>query len=149
MNIDLMISELKRDEGCRLTVYDDATSKSLAKGSVCLGHPTIGVGRALDVRGITSEESEYLLKNDISSFRLGLSQSYVWFGNLSDVRQRILVNMAFNMGLAGIGQFHDMIGYLSDGDYERAATAMQASAWYRQVGGRAARLVAMMRSDAA
>lgn len=149
MTDPIMAAELTRDEGLRLLVYDDATGKALTKGSVCLGHAAIGIGRSLDVRGITAEEALYLLNNDIRAFTLGLQQAYTWFGSLSAVRQRVLINMAFNMGLAGLDKFHDMLGYLATGDYEQAATAMQASTWAKQVGGRAVRLVAMMRDDKA
>lgn len=144
MNETLLASELKRDESLRMTVYDDATGKALNKGSVIYGHATIGVGRALDVRGITRDEAYYLLKNDITSFTLGLQQAYTWFNGLSDTRQRVLMNMAFNMGLSGIGEFHDMLRYISEGRFDLAAKAMQDSHWYTQVGDRAKRLVAMM-----
>ena len=108
MTINLLVEELTRDEGMRLTVYDDATGAPLKINSVVQGHPTIGIGRALDVRGITPDEAKYLLANDIAAFTLGLQQAYVWFNGLDDVRQRALVNMAFNIGLAGLAEFRLM-----------------------------------------
>lgn len=149
MNRDAMIAELKRDEGLRLTVYDDATGAALKPGKAIVGHPTIGIGRALDVRGITPDESMYLLGNDIDAFALGLSQAYTWFSGLDEVRQRAIVNMTFNLGFAGLSGFHDMLRYVQDMRFELAAKAMEDSAWYRQVGPRAVRLVAMMRTGQA
>src|SRR5438876_552158 len=53
--VDSMLEQmLRRDEGERLRIYTDT-----------LGHPTIGVGRALDTQGITSAEADYLLLGDI------------------------------------------------------------------------------------
>lgn len=146
VNREAMIAELTRDEALKLAVYDDATGKPLTRGGVCLGHPTIGIGRALDVHGISQAEALYLLNNDIESVNLRMTRELPWFATLDDVRQRVLVNMGFNMGVDGLLSFHDTLRYIADGQYDLAATAMQASAWYKQVGGRAVRLVAMMRA---
>lgn len=146
MTKELLVTELIRDEGVRLNAYDDASRLPIRPGSIVRGHPTIGIGRALDVRGVTPDEAQYLLSNDIDAFTLGLQQRYPWFNNLDDTRQRVLVNMAFNMGLAGIAEFHDMLEYLADGRYGLAASAMETSLWYHEVGARAVRLVAMMRN---
>ena len=52
MNIAKVADQLKRHEGVRLAVYDDATGKPVHAGDTLVGHPTIGVGRLLtDARG--------------------------------------------------------------------------------------------------
>ncbi len=146
MTVSLLVSELTRDENVRLLVYDDATGKPIGPGSVVVGHPTIGTGRALDVRGITHDENSILLTNDINSFFLGLQNAYVWFNNLDDVRQRVIINMALNLGLAGLAGFHEMLEYVADSRYGLAASAMEDSIWFHQVGARAVRLVDAMRT---
>lgn len=146
MTVSLLIAELTADEGLRLTAYDDATGAPIKQGTTVKGHITIGIGRALDVRGISPDEAKYLLANDIAAFTLGLTQAYTWFNNLDDVRQRILVNMAFNMGLAGLAQFKQMLTAVADRDFDTAAREMEDSAWYRETGARAARLSAAMSS---
>lgn len=93
MTKELLVTELIRDEGVRLNAYDDASRLPIRPGSIVRGHPTIGIGRALDVRGVTPDEAQYLLSNDIDAFTLGLQQRYPWFNNLDDTRQRVLVNM--------------------------------------------------------
>ncbi len=149
MNIQLLKAELTRDEALRLTVYDDANSQTLHHGYTLKGNPTIGVGRCLTTRGITPAEADLLLDNDIQSFTIACQQAFTWFNNLSDVRQRVILNMAFNMGIGGLKNFPAMEAALLRGDYNAAADEMQNSAWYRQVGARAQRLVAMMREDRA
>lgn len=144
MNVNLMISELQRDEGNRLSVYDDATGKPIVRGYTLQGHPTIGVGRALDVRGISADEALVLLKNDINAFTLGLQQAYRWFNSLDDVRQRALVNMAFNLGLGGLAGFQQMLKAIEARDWQAAADAMKASRWFSQVGDRGERLHSAM-----
>ena len=49
MNRVQLIEELKRDEGVVLTLYKCSAGKN-----------TIGVGRNVDDRGITEDESDYL-----------------------------------------------------------------------------------------
>ena len=51
---DALIHDLKRDEGVKLNPYKCTAGKL-----------TIGVGRNLDDVGITEEESDMLLKNDL------------------------------------------------------------------------------------
>ena len=66
-----------------------------------------------------------------------------------DVRQRVLVNMAFNLGLGGLATFRSMLGCVAAQDCDGAAGAMEASVWYTQVGARAHRLTLAMRSGIA
>lgn len=146
MTKQLLMEELIRDEGTRLTVYDDATGQPITKAVKVVGHPTIGVGRALDVNGITPTEARYLLNNDIDRTVEALEVSLPWFGTISDARQRVLANMAFNMGTVGLMKFTDTLRYIGEGRYELAAKAMEDSHWYQQVGERGKRLAEMMRN---
>ncbi len=147
MTKTLLIDELVRDEGEKLTVYDDATGKPIKPGSVVVGHPTIAVGRALDTNGVTPTESRYLLSNSIDVTVEALRESLKWFDSLSDVRQRVLANMAYNLGVNGLLKFQDMLRYCEEQRWGLAADEMVDSSWYSQVGERAERLEAMMRTD--
>ena len=146
MTRSLLISELQRDEGTRLVVYDDATGALVKPGSTLKGHPTIGTGRALDAHGISPSEALMLLNNDIDSVLNSCEAAFPWWSKLDDVRQRVLCNMAFNLGFAGLLEFRTMLGYMGQGQYGLAADAMEASEWYGETGARAVRLVGMMRN---
>lgn len=54
MNRDLLIEELKRDEGVELKAYQDT-----------VGIWTIGIGRNLQDVGVSMAEAEFLLATDI------------------------------------------------------------------------------------
>ncbi len=149
MDKSILITELRRDEGERLLVYDDATGMPIKPGVTVKGHPTIGVGRALDVNGITLTESAYLCGNSIDECLAQAIANFPWFPALDEVRQRVICNMIYNMGIASLLQFHDMLRYTGEQRYSLAASAMQDSAWYDQVGQRAVRLVAMMQTGGA
>jgi lysozyme len=137
---------LAREEGLRLTVYDDATGKPLLPGTLLVGHPTIGIGRCLDRRGITTAEAMTLLENDIAELRAQLAQALPWTAALSENRRMVLQAMAFQMGIAGLLAFKGTLAALRRGDYAAAADGMLTSLWARQTPARAARMAAMMRA---
>jgi lysozyme len=128
-----MIRQLRLHEGERLKPYRCTAGKL-----------TIGVGRNLEDRGITAEESAYLLGNDIARFEAELFRALPWASSLDDVRQRVLLDMAFNMGMAGLLTFKNTLATIKAGDFEKAAGMMLESKWAKQVGQRAERLSRMM-----
>lgn len=129
-----IIEQLVLHEGLKKFPYKDTVGKL-----------TIGVGRNLDDKGITTEEAKYLLKNDIRQLEKQLIE-YDWFKNLSRVRKKIIVDMAFNLGLNGLFSFENMITEIKNNNYREAAEEMLDSKWSEQVGTRATRLAEMMRS---
>jgi lysozyme len=128
-----LADELIRDEGLKLTPYRCTAGKL-----------TIGVGRNLDDRGLSRDEVMYLFKNDIAICEKDLDVLFPKWRNLSDARQRVLLNMAFNLGRERFAGFKKFWGNLALGDYKAAAQEMMSSAWSNQVGQRAVRLRDMM-----
>ena|ERR1700690_1387845 len=133
-------------EGSRLTVYDDATGKPIVPGSVVKGHPTIGIGRALDVNGLTPEEEEYLYQNDKDKAVLAVARALPWVNQLDQVRAGVLTAMAFQMGIGGLLEFTQFLLCLKNGEYEAAAADMLDSLWARQTPARAQQYAQVMRS---
>ncbi|MGB4219576.1 MAG: glycoside hydrolase family protein [Bacillota bacterium] len=109
------------------------------------GTLTIGVGRNLEDKGISHDEAMILLRNDIAEVTAQLER-FDWFRALGPVRRKVLIDMCFNLGMAGLLGFQKMIEALKRADYERAADEMIYSRWYRQVGERGRRLERMMRT---
>jgi lysozyme len=137
INESALLRQLRLHEGERLRPYRCTAGKL-----------TIGVGRNLEDRGITQQESAMLLANDIAEVDAGLVRSLPWVARLDDVRRRVLIDMAFNLGLDGLLQFKNTLAAIQAGDYNRAATMMLDSRWASQVGGRATRLARMMETGA-
>ena len=138
--------QLIRDEGVKLFVYDDATGAPIVPGSHVEGHPTIGIGRALDVHGISMSEALYLNNNDIKDVQNGLLDSLPWLANLDMVRFAALENMAFNLGVNGLLGFTETLAAIKQGNYELAAEDMLQSEWAQQVGDRANRLAQQIKT---
>ena len=133
IDLDAMIRQLRLHEGERLKPYRCTAGKM-----------TIGVGRNLDDRGITAAESAYLLGNDIDDSYAALLRALPWVAHLCEVRQRVLLDMAFNLGIKGLLTFKNTLATIQAGDYRKAGPMMLDSRWAGQVGKRADRLSTMM-----
>src|SRR5690606_20289906 len=72
------------------------------------------------VRGISEEEALFLLDNDIKKCTADVKK-FPWFESLDPVRQKVIVDMCFNLGLNGLKGFRKMIGHLEVGAYVNAA----------------------------
>jgi len=105
---------------------------------------TIGVGRNIEDRGITEDEARYLLKNDIKIVEDELLEKKPVVAGLDAVRQRVLVDMGFNLGIPTLLKFQNMWAAIEDEDFERAAEEAMDSRWAKQVGRRAERLCQAM-----
>ena len=69
-----------------------------------------------------------------------------WFPNLDQVRQDVLIDMAYNLGFFGLSTFKNTLAYIANGNYDKAADNMLKSKWATQVKGRAEELAEMMRT---
>lgn len=132
--IDMTIRNLKVDEGFRKFPYKDSVGKL-----------TIGYGHNLDDKGVTKEQAEWLLRDDLAEV-VDVMADVSWFRELDCVRQYVVLNMAFNLGVPKFYQFKKTIEAIRKGDWNVAADEMLDSKWATQVGGRAYRLAEAMRT---
>lgn len=157
-------ADLKRDEGLELVAYPDpeselahwlngAKGRSLASPdrpeglsgapwTVGYGHVGPEVHEGLEW---SEETADQVLVQDRERAIRALDQGLPWWRSMSDLRQDVLANMCFNMGLGKLEGFHLMLGACQRHDYETAAAEMLDSKWARQVKGRADRLAKQMR----
>ncbi len=134
---DKLVAELSRDEGRVPHAYKDSE-----------GYLTIGVGHLIDKnKGGRLPEFiiDLLLEYDIDAKVSQIKNALPWAENLSDARQRVIINMVFNLGITGFQKFHNTIAAIKAEDWDVAAAEMLNSKWARQVGPRAERLAQMMR----
>lgn len=110
------------------------------------GKLTIGFGRNLDDVGISQDEAEILLDNDLAMARRLVYAQFPWVMQLDQPRQDVVLNMAFNIGVGGLATFKNFLDALQHHDYERAAREMEMSVWFGQIGGRGIPMVWTMRT---
>lgn len=131
---DICRTHLKIDEGVRSKLYKDS-----------LGIWTIGVGRNLEEKGLSLDEIDLLLNNDMAQAELDVRSLVQNFDDLSDNRKAALLNMSFNIGKTRLSGFKNMLAAVQSGDFEKVAQEMISSKWATQVGQRAVRLAQMMK----
>jgi lysozyme len=148
------IKKLIAHEGLRLEVYKDS-----------LGIDTIGIGRNLEDRGITKEELDwmdipnmaivhtmgiteadamYLAENDVQIVEEELVRAHPCVNKLDAVRQLVVMDMAFNMGVPRLCKFKNMWNAIHEENYIAAAKEMLDSRWAIQVKSRSTKLANAM-----
>ena len=148
------MEKLVAHEGLRLQVYKDT-----------LGIDTIGIGRNLEGRGISEEELDwmdipnmdaiyehgiseadatYLAQNDVQIVEEELLRAHPCVENLDAVRQLVLIDMAFNLGVPRLCKFKKMWAAIHENKFDVAAKEMLDSRWANQVKSRATKLAHAM-----
>jgi len=107
------------------------------------GYNTIGYGYNLDA-GMPEPIAAQLLLHQAEEAMFQATRDFPWFKGLSEVRQAVIINMIYNLGLVGFKKFKRTIAFIEEEDYIWASTEMLDSKWATQVGSRAADLSYMM-----
>lgn len=143
------------NEGWHQTAYADP-----------LGIPTVGVGfnllrndaptkvRALGLDydavrqgllALSDEQIAALLRQDLEKAMAGVAALVPGWSALTPPRRRALVDMAFNLGVGGLGKFSRFLAAVNRKDWQRAEAEIVDSLYFRQVGTRARRNAAAIR----
>ena len=131
-----LVEMIKRHEGVKSKVY------------LCsAGYETIGVGRNISESGLglSDDEIDYLLQNDIQRVKEELKDTYFWFGALCEARQDAMIDICFNLGLTRLRGFVKALEAMSREQFDVAADEFMDSKWAQQVGTRAIRVTEMIR----
>ena len=122
------LEQLKQDEG-----FSEKSYKCTA------GYLTIGYGFNIDA-GMSKAQAEAILevtcRERIDALKVALS----WFSDAPEEVRSVLLNMAYQLGMAGLMKFKLTLGYLELRQYDEAAKEMLDSQWARQTPERATRL---------
>ncbi len=134
MDLSKLKSILIRHESLKLSPYRCSAGKL-----------TIGVGRNLEDKGISFEEADFMLENDIQDSLKALREIFVDFETFSENRQIALVDMIFNLGRAGFEKFTKTIGLIRIGNWKRASLEALDSKWAEQVKTRGIEIAYMLK----
>ena len=129
---DLATARCKVAEGFRSAKYTDSR-----------GYLTIGYGFNVDA-GISEYAASALLSAQVSEAEADAGAAFPWYSGADGVRQSVIVELAFNMGLTRLQGFHNMLAACARGDWAEAGRQLQASAWFGQVGQRGPLLVRLL-----
>ena len=127
------LARLKLDEGLRLKAYPDPSTG---------GKPwTIGYGSTgpdISKETVwTREQADTSLLARVKLLETQLGQRLKFFNTLSPVRQDVLVNIAYNIGVTGLLRWSITLKDIDRGDFAQVAIDLRSNnVWKRQVGER-------------
>ena len=129
-----LLENIKAHEGFRDHIYKDS-----------LGKATIGYGFLVSalspdelklnggkVEPMGKEVAEKILNLKVSKLKKRLFQCLPWLQSKPQGVQDTLIEMAYQLGLAGLMGFRHTLGCIETGDYAQAAKNLKASLLYRQ-----------------
>ena len=125
------LEQICSDEGFESKPYQDTE-----------GVWTFGIGFTF----ITEEESLAVLKIRLGSVLAALNAQLHWFTNLAIEVKNIMLNMAYQIGVAGLMDFTNTMMFIQNRDWVQAADEMLDSKWAKQTPERAKRLSDRMRN---
>ena len=142
--IEIVKEDLIRHEGYVAEIY------------LCSeGYPTFGIGHMVNESDMeyswpvgTPVEDQRILDVFHQDCDIAYSDACALvlnFAGQAPDAQRVLVNMAFNLGRNRLSKFKNMLKAVNEGNYLVAANEMINSKWYSQVGRRSKELVDIMK----
>lgn len=150
---------LRIDEGCKLELYKDTEGFwTIGIGQLITKNPSKDVardaldklmGRICDGR-ITQREAEELFNGSVEKARKGILANATLkpvYDVLDEVRRCALINMVFQMGVAGVAGFPKGMRLLKAKQWDAAAIELADSRWYKtQTPNRARRVIATFKT---
>ena len=121
------------NEGYREFMYQCSAGKS-----------TIGIGLNLEA-GIPHDEALILLTMRLEKIHANLSIAYSWFAGLNEQQKVAIVDMAYQLGLAGLANFKLSLALMAQYRFEDAALEFLDSKWAEQTPERAKRVTDLIR----
>ena len=121
-----LIEQIKKHEGFRPTVYQCTE-----------GYDTIGYGFAVKDLYLSKDICDIILAEKLAKLQLDISNKFEWFENSPEVVRNAVINMCYQLGLAGFSEFKKTIYYLETEQYKEAAIECLDSLWARQTPNRA------------
>lgn len=127
-----LIEEIIEDEGFVGMPYDDS-----------LGIPTIGMGTKLP---LDEDEAKLILEYRLNKKIGGLLAAKPIVFTLPQDKQKVLFNMAYQMGVGGLLNFKKMWAAIEAHDWIEAGKEGRDSRWYTQTPNRAEKLMTILES---
>lgn len=137
--------DTKTFEGLRLHVYKDSVGKSTIgyghnlQGGLDRNLAIIGLSKSAllsGARDLTLDEANQLFNLDMNDARAVAKDLVPNYDELPIEAQSVLDDLSFNMGSYTLSQFHNTLSAFKRQDFKAAASGLQRSKWFTQVGNR-------------
>ena len=130
-----LIKNIKESEGFVEHVYNDS-----------LGIPTIGFGFAIKDLILDEDIAEQILLRKVKKLIDRIDKKFDWFNLTDDSVKEVVVEMCYQLGLAGFSKFKKTISYIEKKNYYEASKEMLDSKWAKQTPNRAKKLSKIVES---
>lgn len=121
-------ARIKRHEGYKPIPY----KCSRGTWTIGYGHKMVGSEREKFKDGITQEHADALFAQDFSDAKHRAIVAAPTFTRIDEARQGVIIEMIYQLGLAGTLGFRRMFAALDRGNYVQAAREMRDSDWFKQ-----------------
>ncbi len=108
------------------------------------GNPSIGVGMNLNTETLPEDLAIEWSTRKRVKIQNDLMERLDFFELLDDVRQAVLVDMSYNMGVNGLMAFTKTLDLIRRKEYQEAANNLKTTPYYHQVGLRSERNCKML-----
>lgn len=138
---------IKRHEGWRSHAYNDKDGIEFENhdleddGTVTIG---FGFNVSVDGVGLPEDLADEWLKRIVLDLATFVDDELTVFDDFEDHVQIIVLDMVYNLGLAGFLKFEKTISFIVNEKYQEAAAEMLDSKWAKQVPKRAMELSKIM-----
>lgn len=135
--------QIKKHEGVKYVSYTD--SENLLTAGV--GHLLRQNEVAMYPLGtpIPKEQVEKWLEQDtVTALKIAQNLCNDIWADLSDVRKRAVVDLAYNLGPTRLAKFTNFLSAMNSGNFDKAAVELRNSKWYTQVGKRGPNITTMI-----
>lgn len=142
-NVDAFTCQIKKHEGVKNVSYKD--SDNLLTGGV--GHLLRQNEIELYPLGTPIPEAQvnkWLEQDTVTALKIAQTLCNDVWADLTDVRKRALVDLAYNLGQTRLAKFTNFLAAMNRSDFDRAAAELKNSKWYSQVGRRGPNIVVMI-----
>ena len=109
-----------------------------------LGVWTIGHG----LTWISEDESRVIVKGRLAANVEHISKLWPWLEDHPQEITEVIIEMSYQLGVAGVGKFKNMLAAIQAGDYSKAAMEGIDSRWAKQTPSRAIELMNIIREQA-
>jgi len=129
-----LLENIKAHEGFRDHIYKDS-----------IGKPTVGYGFLVSALSLdelklnggkaepmSREVAEKILNLKVARLRKRVPECLPWLASKPQGVQDTILEMAYQLGLAGLMGFHHTLSCIEASDYAQAARNLKASLLYRQ-----------------
>ena len=131
-----LLEKIKEHEGFVEHVYDDS-----------LGIPTIGYGFAIKDLVLDEDIAEEILIRKLEKLKRNAISRFKWLEDMPQEVQEVILNMCYQLGVAGVSKFRKAISALQEGEWNEAADEMLDSLWAKQTPNRATELSNIVRNQ--